>query len=219
MLTNSSRAIELKNYLFNENNKSLDYKYFYFLLIDIKEKIDVNKVLSFFEELFLDVVFIEYDNIYFMFYFNQVEFEIENIISSLMDDLSSSIKVFSSPRIKRENKDYFFKLVRLYNTYLASKSRVYMSIGDLVSEIILNNISDLKIVKQIVLSDLLDDPQMEILIKSMIQNNLNVTQTANNIFMHRNTVIKKIEQIKNVTGLNMQKFIDADVMYWLIKQK
>lgn len=218
MLTNSSKAKDLANYLVNDNI-NLENKYFYFLLFEINDQIDVIKVISFFEELFIDVIFIEYDNKYFMFYFNQVEFEIENIISSLMDDLSLSIKVFSSPRIKRENKEYFFKLINLYNTYLASKSRFYMSIGDLVSEIILNNINDLKTVKQVVLSDLLDDPPMEILIKAMIQNNLNVTQTANNIFMHRNTVIKKLEQIKNITGLNMQKFIDADVMYWLIRMK
>jgi DNA-binding PucR family transcriptional regulator len=37
--------------------------------------------------------------------------------------------------------------------------------------------------------------------------------------MHRNTVINKLEYIKNATGLNIQNFHDALCMYWLITIK
>jgi carbohydrate diacid regulator len=58
---------------------------------------------------------------------------------------------------------------------------------------------------------------MEILIQAMFKNNLNVTQTASDVYMHRNTVIKKLDFIKKETGLNLQKFQDANIMYWILK--
>ncbi|HHX00117.1 MAG TPA: PucR family transcriptional regulator, partial [Acholeplasmataceae bacterium] len=116
-------------------------------------------------------------------------------------------------------KDFFFITNDLYNKYIANKSRYYLTNLDLVTEIILHNINDLKLIRPIILNDLFEDPQMEILIRAMFDCDLNVTKTASNIYMHRNTVIKRLELIKNTTGLNIQKFNDANIMYWLIKKK
>jgi len=219
ILTNSNRSKTLMNYLFSNIPFPFEYKYFYFFIIDIAKEEDINKVLTFFEELFIDVIFIEYENKYYMFYFDQFDFDIESIISSLMDDFSIKFKVYASAKIKPENKDFFFITNDLYNKYIANKSRYYLTNLDLVTEIILHNINDLKLIRPIILNDLFEDPQMEILIRAMFDCDLNVTKTASNIYMHRNTVIKRLEQIKNTTGLNIQKFNDANIMYWLIKKK
>jgi len=219
LLTTSTNSKKFYTYLFENSDFPFDYKSYSFLLIDIKNTDDVSKVLNFFLELIPDAILVEYEKKYFLFYFTILEYDMESIISSLMEDISSQIKIFSAPRVNPKNKEYFQILINLYNKYLLNKSWYFMNIVDLVSEIILNNINDLKIIKPIILNDLLNDAQMEILIRAMFKNNLNVTQTANDIFMHRNTVIKKLEQIKSITGLNMQKFIDANIMYWILKVK
>jgi len=53
----------------------------------------------------------------------------------------------------------------------------------------------------------------------MFDNNLNVTKTASEVYMHRNTINNKLDYIKKETGMNIQEFKDAVSMYWLIKFK
>ena len=218
-LRNSSKAKEIKDYLFS-NKLSIDnLNHLYFWIIDIKDEKDINKVLDFFEEMFLEVAFIEYENKYLMFYFEEISYEVKNIISSIMDDFSVKFKIFASSKINLDDKNNFFTIYNLYNKYLDRKSNYYLNYIDLITEIIKINIGDLKLLKPIILNRLLVDPQMEVLINAMFDSDLNVTQTANKVYMHRNTVIKKLEYIKNETGLNIQRFIDANIMYWLINTK
>ena len=212
-LRNSSKAKEIKDYLFS-NKLSIDnLNHFYFWIIDIKDEKDINKVLDFFEEMFLEVAFLEYENKYLMFYFEEISYEVKNIISSIMDDFSVKLKIFISSKINLDDKNNFFTVYNLYNKYLDRKSNYYLNYIDLITEIIKINIGDLKLLKPIILNRLLVDPQMEVLINAMFDSDLNVTQTANKVYMHRNTVIKKLEYIKNETGLNIQRFIDANIMY------
>ena len=93
-----------------------------------------------------------------------------------------------------------------------------MTNAELIKEII-RIFKKLKEIKPAVLNRISEDTQMEKLILAMFENNLNVKRTAETVFMHRNTVIGKLEYIKQETGLNLQKFTDAACLYWLIKAK
>lgn len=218
LLTNTTKSMQMNDYLFGKGPIYNNEKYYYFWIIDKEEK-DINKALSFFEEMFVEVIFIEYENKYIMFYFREIEYEVEDIISSIIDDFAIKLKIYSSSKMDVNNSDNFFTVFNLYNKYLNNKSKYYMTNVDLVSEIIRLNIEDIKHIKPIILNDILDDPQMEVLIQAMFNCSLNVTKTASNIYMHRNTVIKKLDQIKKETNLNIQKFLDASIMYWLLKIK
>lgn len=50
----------------------------------------------------------------------------------------------------------------------------------------------------------------------MYKNDLNVSKTASAVYMHRNTVINKLDVIKKTSGLDIQRFYDAIAMYNLI---
>ena len=73
--------------------------------------------------------------------------------------------------------------------------------------------------KQIVLGKLATDSQLEKLIISLFDNNLNVSKTSNCVFMHRNTINNKLSLIKDQTGLDIQNFYDALAMFILISKK
>ena len=45
--------------------------------------------------------------------------------------------------------------------------------------------------------------------QAFLNNNLNVSLTARELYMHRNTLIYRIDKIERETGLNIQKFSDA----------
>src|SRR5690606_36278928 len=87
ILLESSKSIELYKYFFTDS-KTINYKHYYLWIIDIEDEENVSKVLSFLEEMFIDVVFLKHENKYFMFYFSEIDFAVESIISSIIDDFS-----------------------------------------------------------------------------------------------------------------------------------
>ncbi len=46
-------------------------------------------------------------------------------------------------------------------------------------------------------------------IKRFFENNLNVSETSRGLFVHRNTLVYRLEKIKKLTGLDLREFDDA----------
>ena len=57
----------------------------------------------------------------------------------------------------------------------------------------------------------LDDLDSETLntIQKFFENNLNVSETSRNLFVHRNTLVYRLEKIKKITGLDLREFDHA----------
>jgi carbohydrate diacid regulator len=51
------------------------------------------------------------------------------------------------------------------------------------------------------------------------ENNLNITNTSKAIFVHRNTLLYRLEKIRNATGLDPRKFNEAIQLYIALKMK
>ena len=41
------------------------------------------------------------------------------------------------------------------------------------------------------------------------ENNLNVSETARKLYVHRNTLVYRLEKVKKITGLDLREFEDA----------
>ena len=48
-------------------------------------------------------------------------------------------------------------------------------------------------------------------IQKFFENNLNVSETSRKLFLHRNTLVYRLEKIKRLTGLDLRRFDDAIV--------
>lgn len=48
-------------------------------------------------------------------------------------------------------------------------------------------------------------------IQKFFENNLNVSETSRKLFVHRNTLVYRLEKIKKITGLDLREFEDAIV--------
>ena len=46
-------------------------------------------------------------------------------------------------------------------------------------------------------------------INKFFENNLNVSETSRKLFVHRNTLVYRLEKIKKLTGLDLREFDDA----------
>lgn len=212
---NGASSIKIYNYLLNESKET--NKPFRFLTIDVEDERETNKIVSVFLDMFSASTTLTIDDIPIIFYDEEEGFEIKNILSSIVDDFAININVFNSGKIK--SRDSFIKVFEAYKKYLKNKKNQYSSVSDLIIEIVKEDIKKISEYKKILLNGIYDDPQLEKLIISMFDNNLNVTKTASDMYMHRNTINNKLNYIKQETSLNIQDFKDALSMYWLVKAK
>ena len=53
------------------------------------------------------------------------------------------------------------------------------------------------------------DKEMTATAEEFLENSLNVSETSRNLFMHRNTLMYRLDKIERITGLNIRKFSDA----------
>ena len=49
------------------------------------------------------------------------------------------------------------------------------------------------------------------IITEFFENNLNISETSRKLFVHRNTLVYRLEKIKKITGLDLREFDDAIV--------
>ena len=59
--------------------------------------------------------------------------------------------------------------------------------------------------------DFLDNLDRETLatIQCFFENNLNVSETSRKLFVHRNTLVYRLEKIRKITGLDLREFDHA----------
>ncbi len=56
--------------------------------------------------------------------------------------------------------------------------------------------------------ELLDDEIIKT-VRSFFRNNLNISETARQMYLHRNTLVYRIDKVQKLTGLDLRKFDDA----------
>lgn len=64
--------------------------------------------------------------------------------------------------------------------------------------------------------EIFEDEEMTATAEEFLENSLNVSETSRKLFLHRNTLIYRLDKIEKVTGLDIRKFSDA-VTFRLIK--
>ena len=54
-----------------------------------------------------------------------------------------------------------------------------------------------------------DDQEMISTAEEFLENSLNVSETSRKLFLHRNTLMYRLDKIEKLTGLNLRNFSDA----------
>ncbi|MBR5439927.1 MAG: helix-turn-helix domain-containing protein [Clostridia bacterium] len=57
--------------------------------------------------------------------------------------------------------------------------------------------------------EILKDEEIMTTAEAFLNNDLNVSETARALYVHRNTLIYRIEKIKKITGMDIRTFNDA----------
>ena len=59
------------------------------------------------------------------------------------------------------------------------------------------------------MEEVFGDEEMAMTAEAFLESSLNVSEASRNLFMHRNTLMYRLDKIERVTGLNIRKFSDA----------
>jgi DNA-binding PucR family transcriptional regulator len=62
---------------------------------------------------------------------------------------------------------------------------------------------------------ILSDTEMRHTVEVFLHNNLNINAASKELFMHRNTLIYRLEKIRATSGLDLRKFCDAFIFHVL----
>ena len=73
-------------------------------------------------------------------------------------------------------------------------------------------------------NEVFEDEEMLSTAEAFLQSSLNVSETSRNLYMHRNTLLYRLDKIEKATGLNIRLFSDAvsfrvlSILYKLLKK-
>ncbi len=152
-----------------------------------------------------------------VFYDSTDDFRLSNILNTINDDFSVSLKFFESSPLRASHPHDFMKIMDAYLQYSFDHPRQYTITQDLIFDIVHREYDALKSIRNAILKELDKDSHLESIIQGMFKNNLNISQTAHDVYMHRNTVMNKIDHIYELTGFSIQNFYDAMALYLLIR--
>ncbi len=154
--------------------------------------------------------------------------EIENLCNMLFiefsTDISKDIKLLVGSKVEdlydinASLKDVYniLKLIEKFNIvkdiYFYEDFLIPLLIGSTRKDLLiqLNNENNKKYDKIFKNKDLIYTA------KSFFKNNLNITETSEKIFVHRNTLIYRINKIKEISGFDLKLFEDAMKFYIIL---
>ncbi|OPJ55031.1 PucR family transcriptional regulator [Alkalithermobacter paradoxus] len=179
-----------------------------------------NEALEVLKNLFCDEkVYIKEDYVIIQLH-NNIGFE-ESIIDILASEIYSSVKIVYLGYIK-DNEEFNFRFnigknILKYTEQINERKNIF-KLRDIVKYDLLNLIDKNKIkeYKEYILNgkdiNILDKDIINTSLE-FINSDLNIAQTAKKLYIHRNTLIYRLDKIKEIFDLDLRKFEDAFYFY------
>ena len=152
------------------------------------------------------------DSVLTVFFDAACDIDFEEIIQSLNEDFYLTAILFESGTLfSGTNKNEYLTYILENKNKLLETNKLYIAEADLVKFKIISNI----VIKNI-LKEYYEDYQMKNVIKTYLDCNMNISQAASKLYMHRNTVMNKIDKFILNTGYDIKKFKNAFIIYHII---
>lgn len=201
----------------NDINHNLDGYFYLIYQKNLNEEI-LNQV---FKSLYEDINIINYKGNYIL---NTNDLNLIDKYTPQIIETESYTKTYIINLGKINNKKEFDFKIDLSNRlkkyiFIENSNRKYFNIYDLN----LYNLIDLigkdksyPILFDYNLIDKIDKLVLEAGI-AFIENGFNISKTSNNIYLHRNTLIYRLEKIKDILGMDIRNFNEACIYYLIVK--
>ena|GEM_PF-921399 len=141
---------------------------------------------------------------------NIEEQELREFFNSLKNDLNYDVVV-----LLLENHS-LNEGINFLNVYEPNKASPFLTTKDFLRFCLLNKKKLNKIYYKKVLGKFYNNFELLLSIKKFIENDLNVSESARLLYLHRNSLIQRLDKFYVQTGYDVRKFNDAFIIYHII---
>jgi len=183
-----------------------------YILLTKSNDIDISLFNDFLKDLLKNYELLTLNDYFLIKHQYQDDKELEDAINSYMFDVEINAKVFfGTYQNDAELDDELFVITKYFNNSLKD---IFYDKKKLLSEYLTHDLDDFK---SIVLKEYSNDFDMQNTLKVFFLNNMNVLKSSKDLYVHRNTLINKLDRFKEKTGYDPKDFKDAYLIYSLIK--
>jgi DNA-binding PucR family transcriptional regulator len=187
-----------------------------YLLVSPLEQLNLDELTTI-QTLFSDILvnpkqYVESDKLVVLIR-EQGDVLFEELINSINTDLFLSLSLYESSFFDSElelKEDMQKKMLTL------KFDRPYLNDKILFYDRVLGSIDEQS--KKMILKQFYDDEEFLHSMKIFIEKNQNTSEAAKALYLHRNTLINRLDKFYRVTGFDLKKFEDAAIIYLLIKE-
>ena len=139
----------------------------------------------------------------------------EDVILNVMSDTLSDLRVYVSHHLpSREERDQHIEITKTYLKQIPFEKYYFLDHKIIVKHF-MHQMNDL--MKRHFLGKFYHDTLMMETLRVYLDSNLNMVNAAKKLYIHRNTLIQRIDKFYQLTGFDVRLFIDALLVYHLIQ--
>lgn len=140
------------------------------------------------------------------------DINLDDIINMLNLEFFLNVQVFESKEFDKKDDEYY---LWSKNTFLNNQ---FINKFIITEKDILHNINKVnnEMLKASILKSYAFDKDSLNMMKVFFECGLNTSKTAELLYMHRNTLINKLDRFYETTGYDLRRFEDAVIIYSLI---
>ncbi|PKK94262.1 MAG: hypothetical protein CVV61_00500 [Tenericutes bacterium HGW-Tenericutes-6] len=185
----------------------------------IESKHDINQDLQVILSMFSDFIHIESyssdQHALCIYYNHDTDIPFKDIMLNMMSDILSDLRIYVSYRF--DQKDALESHQKSIKTLLKDiPFTKYVYLDDKVLLLALGTTHQ-SILKPLILRKYKSDQMMIDTIKTYLETDQNMSSASKILYVHRNTLIQRIDKFEQVTGFDVKIFIDAYLIYHLIR--
>src|SRR5690554_2564240 len=184
----------------------------------IESKLNILEHVDLIESLFSAVVFlhrfeVKNDHSIFMVFESEKATDFEGLILNLKTDIFTDIRLYVSPQLHEHDIVEHFDFVQSLLKQISIAKYAYLDEKIILKDQLLQVTKEHK---QHILSKYYQDQVMLDTVKAYLESNQNMSLAAKKIYIHRNTLIQRIDKFYQVTDFDVRNFNDAFLIYHIL---
>lgn len=192
--------------------------YQYFILESTKSiTSEKDALIALFSEL-VNIDTIEYKNNQMLIVFqNLLESSLEELAQTINQEFFIEVRLYESKRFKSINELHanIKKVTKMLEAIPFNLNKVYLNFVDLLFFESSKPIDES--FKKTILQKYYNDHEIKNILKVFFECNQNISEAAKRLYIHRNTLIQKLDRFYEDTGFNPKRFKDAMLIYQAIE--
>jgi sugar diacid utilization regulator len=191
----------MKKYMIIETRESIE-QYQSIILSILSDYLDIEKMNVLSKEI---VIYYQGDSMVSLY----------DIAINMMTDILTDLRIYESYAFyDEESRESHVSFILKKLSQIPIIKHIYLD-DKIILKTLIKHIDQEH--KQMILKKYSNDPTMLETIKMYLESNQNMILAAKNLYVHRNTLIQRIDKFYQVTQFDIRKFTDAYLIYTLIK--